>query len=105
MWTKVFSFHLPLGCMVINIVMIEQFWLSQFWQLIPIEFVEIEIFVCYLIEDGSINTIDVATKFGPLIRCYLGRFFYSLIIDPKHPLVIKINLNYSWKIGRLSKNI
>ncbi len=91
--------------MVINIVMIEQFWLSQFWQLIPIEFVEIEIFVCYLIEDGSINTIDVATKFGPLIRCHLGRFFYSLIIDPKHPLVIKINLNYSWKIGRLSKNI
>jgi hypothetical protein len=74
MWKNCFSLGLPLGCLVIKIVMIKQFWLSQFWQSIPIEFVVIKINFGCLIENGLINTIDVATRFGPLLGCHLGRF-------------------------------
>ncbi len=92
-----FSFGLTLGCMatktgfgwsktsttktfsIFTISTTKVFWLLKVWWRIPIHFVMSEINFDCLIDNGSIYTVDLTTKFGPFFGWHLGNFI--LIVD------------------------
>jgi hypothetical protein len=66
--TKTFS--------IFTISITKVFWLLKVWWSIPIHFVMTTINFDCLIDNGSIHTVDLITKFGPIFWLASWQFYF-----------------------------